>query len=127
MFWITILVTLIGLYYFKFRTKEKVITLQKPFPQKDVVYLVQFPPSPKIRSISPFSLKLETYLRLKKVKYEPIYSLKFSQKGQIPYIELNGEQIADSNVIIKVLEERGFSEQDSKISEKQRAINHLIR
>ena len=127
MFWVTILLILIGLYHFKIRTKEKVVTLQKPFPQKDVVYLVQFPPSPKIRSISPFSLKLETYLRLKKVRYEPVYSLKFSQKGQIPYIELNGEQIADSNVIIKVLEEKGIAEKDPKISEDQRAITHLIR
>ena len=126
MFWVTILLFVIGIYYFKFRTKQKLIKLQKPFPQKDTVYLVQFPPSPKIRSISPFSLKLETYLRLKKVNYEPIYSLKFSEKGQIPYIELNGEQIADSNVIIKVLQERGIVEKDPQISEDQRAISHLI-
>lgn len=82
--------------------------LRKPDYQQDMVYIVQFPVSPKIRTISPFALKLETWLRLKKIKYEPIYSLKFSQKGQIPYIELNGEQIPDSNQIIKTLEEKGL-------------------
>ena len=69
--------------------------------------MVQFPVSPQMRTISPFALKLETYLRMNKVNYEPIYTLRFSKKGQIPYIELNGEQIADSNIIISELEKRG--------------------
>ena len=90
------------------KTKEKKIVLQKPDYKKDIVYLVQFPISPTIRTISPFALKLESYLRLKKVPYEPVYSFKFSKKGQIPYIELNGEQIADSNIIIQELEKRGM-------------------
>ena len=29
----------------------------------------------------------------------------FSKKGQIPYIELNGEEIPDSNIIIKRLKQ----------------------
>ena len=89
------------------KPKEDKIVLQKPDFKKDIVYLVQFPISPTMRTISPFALKLETYLRLKKVPYECVYSFKFSKKGQIPYIELNGEQIADSNIIIQELENRG--------------------
>ena len=77
--------------------------LQRPNWKKDKVYLVQFPVSPHIRSISPFSLKLETWIKLNKIDYENVYSIKFSKKGQIPYIELNGEQIADSNIIIPKL------------------------
>ena len=50
-----------------------------------------------------FSLKLETWIRLNKIPYENVHSIKFSKKGQIPYIELNGEQIADSNIIIPKL------------------------
>ena len=42
-------------------------------------------------------------MRLNKIEYENVYSLQFSKKGQIPYIELNGEQIADSNIIIPKL------------------------
>ena len=47
-----------------------------------------------------FSLKLETWIKLNKIPYENVYSIKFSKKGQIPYIELNGNQLADSNLII---------------------------
>ena len=84
--------------------------LRKPDYQKDMIYMVQFPVSPFIRSISPFALKLETYLRLKKVSYEPVYTQRFkSKKGQIPYIEINGEQIPDSNQIIQELEKRGIA------------------
>ena len=86
---------------------DKSVTLRKPDFKEDIVYLVQFPVSPYIRSISPFALKLETYFRLKNVPYEPVYSQKFSTKGQTPYIELNGKQIPDSNQIIQELEKRG--------------------
>ena len=71
--------------------------------KKDTVYLVQFPNAPYVRTISPYSLKLETWLRLNKIPYEDVYSGKFSKKGTIPYIELNGEHIPDSNVIIQRL------------------------
>ena len=106
--WTWIVATLFIAAYFLLKPKKKPETLLRKLDFKqDLVYLVQFPISPVIRTISPFALKLETYLRLKKVPYEPLYSLKFSKKGQIPYIELNGEQIPDSNVIIKELEKRG--------------------
>ena len=99
-------------FYLKPRVKEVLkmdhtVRLRKPDYKKDMIYLVQFPVSPTIRSISPFALKLETYLRLKNVPYEPVYSQKSSIKGQSPYVELNGEQIPDSNVIIKEFEKRG--------------------
>ena len=88
--------------------KDKPLVLQKPDFQQNVVYMVQFPVSPHIRTISPFALKLETYLRLKKIPYDCIYTQRYkSVKGQIPYIELNGEQIPDSNQIIQELEKRG--------------------
>ena len=32
--------------------------------EEDVVYLFQFPLSPSVRSISPFAIKLETWLRM---------------------------------------------------------------
>ena len=50
-----------------------------------------------------YSIKLETWIKLNGIPYENVYSIKFSKKGQIPYIELNGEQIADSNIIIPKL------------------------
>lgn len=122
--WIVI-VLLIGLYFMKIVDKKSP-RLQKEDYEKDIIYLVQFPVSPFIRSISPFALKLETYLRLKKICYEPLYSLQFSKKGQIPFIELNGEQIPDSNTIIKELEKRGIAKLDI-LTEQQKAINHLTK
>lgn len=107
------------------RSKKSGGQLQKLDFLPDVVYLVQFPVSPFIRSISPFALKLETYLRLKKVKYEPVYSLHFGKKRQIPYVEINGEHIPDSNVIIKELEKRGIATPDDHLSQEQKAANHV--
>lgn len=104
---------------------DKTVTLRKPDYKENMIYLVQFPVSPSIRSISPFALKLETYMRMKNIPYEPVYSQKFSVKGQTPYIELNGEQIPDSNLIIQELEKRGIAKPDENLNSSQKAVNHL--
>lgn len=43
---------------------------RKPNFDKDVVYLYQFSRTPTIASVSPFCLKVETWLRLAGLKYE---------------------------------------------------------
>jgi len=100
--------------------------LQRPNWKKDKVYLVQFPVSPHVRSISPFSLKLETWIKLNQIDYENVYSIKFSKKGQIPYIELNGEQIADSNIIIPKLKEHFDVNPDVGLRSEENAIGHAV-
>ncbi len=124
-FWLIILLGGASAFLYLKSKKRKPKPNQKLNPEKDLVYLVQFPCSPHIRTISPFALKLETYLRLKKVRYEPVYSTTFSRKGQIPYIELNSEQIPDSNIIIKTLEERGLAAKDDVTSEDEAYIAHM--
>lgn len=111
--------------YYVLKPKKKAPGLRKPDFKPNIVYLVQFPVSPVIRTISPFALKLETYLRFKKVPYEPVYSNIFSKKGQIPYIELNGEQVADSNLVIKELEKREIAKPDGHMTDSQKAVCHL--
>lgn len=45
-------------------------TVHKQNYEKDVVYLYQFSRTPVIPSLSPFCLKVETWLRLAGIKYE---------------------------------------------------------
>ncbi|VDH91671.1 Hypothetical predicted protein [Mytilus galloprovincialis] len=54
-------------------------------------------------SISPFPLKLETFLRMTKIPYMNDHSGKFSSKGKTPWMEYNGKPIADSQFCIEYL------------------------
>lgn len=109
----------------KFDVKQKP-KLLKPNYQKDVVYLAQFPCVPYIRSISPFCLKLETWLRMHKIRYESVYTLKFGPKGQIPYVEFNGEQIPDSAIIIDKLSKHFNVNDNDGIDKEQLAFAHSM-
>ena len=91
------------------------------------VYLAQFPPSPRVRSISPFALKLETWLRLAKIPYKNVYTRRFSKASHtIPYIELNGEQISDSNRIMETLRSQFTAEVDLGLTSQQTATDHAL-
>eukprot|EP00091_Calanus_sinicus_P021604 TRINITY_DN6478_c0_g1_i2.p1 TRINITY_DN6478_c0_g1~~TRINITY_DN6478_c0_g1_i2.p1 ORF type:complete len:217 (-),score=60.85 TRINITY_DN6478_c0_g1_i2:466-1080(-) len=120
---LVLLVALLLVYRFKLRPTPPTVLLKKDW-EKDVVYLCQFPLCPSVRSISPFALKLETWLKLTGIKYENIHSMKFSSKGQIPYIELNGEQIPDSNIIIQKLKEKFQVDPDKDIPAADLAMGH---
>jgi len=77
--------------------------------EEDVVYLYMFPRSytRQLLNLSPFAVKLESWLRLKKIPYKVVETRKFSKSTrQIPYIKINGEEIADSVFIIEYLIEK---------------------
>ncbi|CEF66506.1 Failed axon connections homolog [Strongyloides ratti] len=97
--------------------------------EEDIIYHIQFPRSGCIPQISPFALKLETWLRATKLNYHNISNnfTIFSHKGQIPFAELNGRQIADSNAIIEHLKEKFTCDIDNNLSEEQKAIGRAIR
>lgn len=110
-------------------TKEpappKVLVHKSNF-EKDIVYLYQFSRTPLLPSLSPYCLKVETWLRLAGLKYENVdHKMKFrSKKGQLPFIELNGEEIADSQIIIKELTQKFNNDLDAALSAEQRNIAH---
>ncbi|KAJ1524988.1 hypothetical protein ONE63_009839 [Megalurothrips usitatus] len=103
-------------------------TVHKPNFEEDVVYLYQFSRTPVLPSLSSFCLKVETWLRLAGIKYENVdHKLKFrSKKGQLPFIELNGEEIADSSIIIKELATRFEKDLDKDLDNDQKNVAYAL-
>ncbi|XP_018009406.1 failed axon connections isoform X3 [Hyalella azteca] len=101
-------------------------TVHKADYQPDVVYLYQFMRTPVLPSLSPYCLKVETWLRLAGLKYENVdHKMKYkSKKGQLPFVEVNGEEIADSAIIIKQLGEKFNTDLDAGLSPEQKLIAH---
>nr|CDJ97723.1 Glutathione S-transferase domain containing protein [Haemonchus contortus] len=93
--------------YFVFLKKDKrEVELRKHDWKSDTVYLYQFPRIKTIPNLSPYCLKVETFLKVNKIPYE-VCPLKMgrSRYGLLPFIELNGEHIADSEIIIDRLKD----------------------
>ena len=78
-------------------------------------------------SCSPPCMKLETFLRMTKTPYENDFSFKFSKKGKMPWIEYNGQEIADSNFCIEFLKKEFQVDTDSHLSATEKAIARSIR
>lgn len=95
--------------------------------RKDIVILHQFPRGTVIPSISPFVLKLETYLRMSKIPYENDFSDWSGPKGKCPYITLNGEDIGDSQLIIEFLNKKFNINLSSKLSSEEKSIARAFR
>ncbi|KAM3968774.1 failed axon connections [Aphomia sociella] len=117
------------------KTEEKKVEPPQPKPtvhkinfEKDIVYLYQFTRTPLLPSISPYCLKVETWLRLAGIKYENVdHKAKFrSKKGQLPFVELNGDEIADSAFIIKELSEKYNKDLDAALTPEQRVVAHAM-
>ncbi|XP_050302855.1 failed axon connections isoform X2 [Anthonomus grandis grandis] len=101
-------------------------TVHKANFEKDVVYLYQFSRTPLLPSMSPFCLKVETWLRLAGIKFENVdHKMKYrSKKGLLPFVELNGEEIADSALIIKELSQVFNKDLDAYLTPEQRNLSH---
>ncbi|GMT27263.1 hypothetical protein PFISCL1PPCAC_18560, partial [Pristionchus fissidentatus] len=75
-------------------------------------------------NLSPWSLKLETWLRMADIPFTNINNefKMFSVKGQVPFVELDGRQIADSSIIINDLTKE-FGKTDMEPTDpKEKAI-----
>ncbi len=81
-------------------------------------------------NFSPFCIKLETYLRLAQWPYEcRAASFRKAPKGKVPYIDIGGALLGDSQLVIEYLEARRPSDRrlDAWLDDSQRAVGHAAR
>jgi len=97
--------------------------------EKEVVYVYQFSRTSTVPTISPACLKLETWLKLNGIKFENInHNSKLrSKRGLLPFVELNGEEICDSDYIIKQLSTK-FEKEDpaANLTAEQKNVQHAM-
>jgi len=77
---------------------------------------------------SAFCVKLEAYLRMAGLSYEPVYGEPGdAPKGKVPWIDDDGHILADSNFIIGYLKDTYGDRLDSRLSGKEQALGHAIK
>lgn len=91
-----------------------------------MIKLYQFAPAFGLPNASPFCMKLETYLRMAELPFEiappSLQALQRAPKGKMPYIEDEGQLIADSGLIIEYLKARYGDTLDGWMNAEQRAV-----
>ena len=83
-------------------------------------------------NLSPFCIKLETYLRIAEIPYKVgKFSRGDAPKGKIPYVRLDGKFLGDSQLVIEELEHRLVAENkpalDGGLSPRDAALARLAR
>ena len=93
-----------------------------------MIKLYQFAPAFGLPNMSPFCMKVETYLRMAGLPYEcPRKADIFkSPKGKMPYIDDNGKVLADSTFIVDYLKATYGDKLDAKLTARQRALGVVI-
>ena len=82
-----------------------------------------------IPSVSPFCMKLETWLQMVELPYERVVDATpfAGPKGKLPWVEYEGHKIGDSSLIIEHLTERTGRDADAGLSGEQRAAGRALR
>lgn len=79
-------------------------------------------------NMSPFCVKLETYLRMTGVDYKVKGAdIRVAPKGRIPYVNINGKIMGDSTLIIDYLKEKHGDPLDANLSKEQKAQSLAIK
>lgn len=91
------------------------------------------PPAPPgwgpIPNLSPFCIKVETYLKMAGVPYRVAPAdMREAPKGKIPYVRnVEGQLLADSGFIVEHLERSLDQPVDGQLTPEQRAQGHVLR
>lgn len=92
-----------------------------------MIMLYQFPGAWGLSSLSPFCIKVETYLRLTGLPYETrTGDSRKAPKGKLPYIEDDGTVVADSTLVIEHLKRRHGDPLDQDLDAAQRATGRMV-
>ena len=83
-----------------------------------------FSPDWGLPSTGPFAVKLLAWLKLAGIPYEQIFEddPRKGPKGKSPWIELDGERVGDSEIIIEMLSRRYGVDIDEGLTPEQRAL-----
>ncbi|KAJ8310452.1 hypothetical protein KUTeg_012317 [Tegillarca granosa] len=122
---VTAIVGISYVCYRRFRAKKS-RNLWREEWKKDVVYLHVFPRNlaKSVPNMSPYAMKLETWLRINNIPYEIVDFFGMSSKGQSPFILFNGEEIPDSHFIIEFLSQ--YFNIDSELNKKEEATSRAF-
>jgi len=114
----------VRLYQYRVRRKRRA---RWAAAGQDVVVLHQFERGVSCPNISPFALKVETFLRANNVTYVVDESQPFGPLSKCPWITFNGEEMTDSDFIIRSLSSRLGISMDAGLSERERALGRAVR
>ncbi|KAM5282826.1 failed axon connections homolog isoform 3-T3 [Hipposideros larvatus] len=104
-----------------------VIRKQQEIDSKDAIILHQFArPNNGVPSLSPFCLKMETYLRMADLPYQNYFGGKLSAQGKMPWIEYNHERVSGTEFIIDFLEEKLGVNLNKHLGPHERAISRAV-
>lgn len=93
-----------------------------------MIILHQAPAAWGVANVSPFCLKLETYLRMTGVPYTArVADFRKAPKGKIPFIEEEGRVLGDSQLIIEHFKHKHGDTLDARLSQEDMAKGHMLR
>ncbi|KAB7500445.1 Failed axon connections-like protein [Armadillidium nasatum] len=93
---------------------------------KNIVVLHSFPKATTLPNLSPFVLKLETYLRMADIQYKFDDRYPYGPKGKAPWITLNGKDYADSQLIIEFLGKEFRKDFCNSLSKEEKAVSRAM-
>ena len=76
----------------------------------------------------PFCIKLEAALRLAGVPYETVHSARPDKapKGKMPFVEIDGERVGDSTLILELLKQTRGIDLDAHLTPVEKAQSHAL-
>jgi glutathione S-transferase len=93
-----------------------------------MITLYQTPTAWGTPNLSPFCIKLESYLRMIGQPYQvQPADLRKAPKGKVPYVDVDGRLMGDSQFIIEHLKQKFGDTLDGKLTAEQVAIGHTVR